>query len=296
MSYVFVDITANRVERHHNGLQLAEMTAPVTPASGWGHLYAKSDGKIYWKNDAGTETDLVAGGAGAVTSVSGTANRITSSGGATPVIDIAATYVGQTSITTLGTVSTGVWSATAIARNKIAALTANKALVTDASGFDTTSATTDTEIGYVSGVTSAIQTQLNKKGFTIVITGSQATIADATNYYSGAVQNNSGATADINRIYIPIACTLVAGYGFIVNAGTLGTGESGTFYARKNNTTDITISESVTTNATANTFNGTGLAGSFAAGDYVEAKWLTPTYATNPSQCRWVLTLYFIPT
>lgn len=50
----------------------------------------------------------------AVTSVTGTANRITSSGGATPVIDIAATYVGQSSITTLGTIGTGVWNGTAI--------------------------------------------------------------------------------------------------------------------------------------------------------------------------------------
>lgn len=50
-----------------------------------------------------------------VTSVSGTADRITSSGGSTPVIDIAATYVGQTSITTLGTVATGVWNGTTIA-------------------------------------------------------------------------------------------------------------------------------------------------------------------------------------
>lgn len=51
---------------------------------------------------------------GIVTSVSGTANRITSTGGTTPVIDIAATYVGQTSITTLGTVTTGTWNGTAV--------------------------------------------------------------------------------------------------------------------------------------------------------------------------------------
>lgn len=49
-----------------------------------------------------------------VTSVSGTTNRITSSGGTTPVIDIAATYVGQSSITTLGTIGTGVWQGTTI--------------------------------------------------------------------------------------------------------------------------------------------------------------------------------------
>lgn len=46
-----------------------------------------------------------------VTSVSGTLNRITSSGGATPVIDIDANYVGQASLTTLGTITTGTWNA-----------------------------------------------------------------------------------------------------------------------------------------------------------------------------------------
>lgn len=49
-----------------------------------------------------------------VTSVSGTANRITSTGGTTPVIDISASYVGQASITTLGTIATGTWNATPI--------------------------------------------------------------------------------------------------------------------------------------------------------------------------------------
>lgn len=42
-------------------------------------------------------------GGGGVTSVTGTTNRITSTGGTTPVIDISASYVGQSSITTVGT-------------------------------------------------------------------------------------------------------------------------------------------------------------------------------------------------
>lgn len=49
-----------------------------------------------------------------VTSVTGTANRITVTGTTTPQIDIAATYVGQTSITTLGTITTGTWNGTVI--------------------------------------------------------------------------------------------------------------------------------------------------------------------------------------
>ena len=47
--------------------------------------------------------------------VVGTADRITV---ASDAIDIASTYAGQSSITTLGTITTGTWSATAIAVNK----------------------------------------------------------------------------------------------------------------------------------------------------------------------------------
>lgn len=53
-----------------------------------------------------------------IRTITGTTNRITITNGAgtagDPAIDIAATYVGQTSITTLGTISTGTWQATAI--------------------------------------------------------------------------------------------------------------------------------------------------------------------------------------
>ena len=51
-----------------------------------------------------------------VVSVSGTSGTITAGGtAADPVLTIDAAYVGQTSITTLGTVATGTWNATAIA-------------------------------------------------------------------------------------------------------------------------------------------------------------------------------------
>ncbi len=49
-----------------------------------------------------------------VSSVSGTTNRITSTGGSNPVLDISASYVGQSSITTLGTIGTGVWQGSVI--------------------------------------------------------------------------------------------------------------------------------------------------------------------------------------
>ena len=54
-------------------------------------------------------------GAGTVINVSGTANRIAVTNNdntVSPILDIASTYIGQNSITTLGTVSTGVWNGT----------------------------------------------------------------------------------------------------------------------------------------------------------------------------------------
>ena len=45
-------------------VDVAEQTAPATPASGRMRVYAKSDGKLYAKNDAGTEYELTGGGGG----------------------------------------------------------------------------------------------------------------------------------------------------------------------------------------------------------------------------------------
>lgn len=64
----------------------------------------------FWRGDGTWGTPAGTG----VSSVSGTTNRITSTGGTTPVIDISASYVGQSSITTLGTIATGVWNGTLI--------------------------------------------------------------------------------------------------------------------------------------------------------------------------------------
>lgn len=54
---------------------------------------------------------------GALPIVAGTTNRISVASGGSPItytVNIAATYVGQTSITTLGTIATGVWNGTAV--------------------------------------------------------------------------------------------------------------------------------------------------------------------------------------
>lgn len=65
---------------------------------------------------------------------------------------------------TAGTILNAAINATAaIALSKLAAVTASRLLVSDASGFVSPSSVTSTEAGYLSGVTSAIQTQINAK-------------------------------------------------------------------------------------------------------------------------------------
>ena len=78
---------------------------------------------------------------------------------------------GDISIGTSGTAAIGsgvivnddVNSSAAIAFSKMADLTASRALVSDGSGDVSVSAVTSTEIGYLDGVSSAIQTQLDGK-------------------------------------------------------------------------------------------------------------------------------------
>ena len=48
----------NQVTTQDGYWQLPEISAPATPPSGSGRLYSKTDGKIYFKEDAGVEYDL----------------------------------------------------------------------------------------------------------------------------------------------------------------------------------------------------------------------------------------------
>lgn len=106
---------------------------------------------------------------GVATNLTGTATALNIGGNAATVTTNAnmtgdVTSVGNaTSIAAGVIVNNDVNASAAIALSKLAATTASRALVSDASGIITPATTTATEIGYVNGVTSAIQTQLNGK-------------------------------------------------------------------------------------------------------------------------------------
>lgn len=116
-------------------------------------------------------------------------------------------------------VNSDINTTAAIARSKLAALTANQAMITDASGFDTTSVTTATELSYVHGVTSPIQTQINS------ITGSGITslTGDVTGTGPGAavttISNLAVTNAKIANATIDLT-TKVTNKLPIANGGT----------------------------------------------------------------------------
>ena len=68
---------------------------------------------------------------------------------------------GVLTLTPLNIVNGDISGSAAIALTKLATLTASRSVVTDGSGVLTTSSVTSTELGYLSGVTSNIQTQID---------------------------------------------------------------------------------------------------------------------------------------
>jgi hypothetical protein len=59
-------------------VEMKYLSAPATPAAGYGRLYAKSaDGHVYWKDAGGTEYDLTSGGGGGGMSIGGAVTSAT---------------------------------------------------------------------------------------------------------------------------------------------------------------------------------------------------------------------------
>jgi hypothetical protein len=129
-----------------------------------------------------------------------------SSGDVTLNVDLAAITIGTAQVTGLGTAlaakqDTITGAATSITS---ANLTASRALASDGSGKVAVSSVTSTELGYLSGVTSALQTQLNAKApFT------QPVVSKSANYTAVAgdandliyMTNAAAATVTVPDLY-----------------------------------------------------------------------------------------------
>lgn len=140
--------------------------------------------------------------------ITGTVNRVTVTNGdgvaGNPTLDISSSYVGQASITTLGTIGTGTWQGTAIANAYIAS--GLDAVKIGAGSVD------NTEFGYLNGVTSAIQTQLNAKiGGTSGATDNAIIRADGTG--GATIQTSLTSIDDSGNIVVPTGAHIGLGTG-----------------------------------------------------------------------------------
>jgi hypothetical protein len=190
-------------------------------------------------------------------------------------------------ITGAGTVNRLAYFTAAQVIDDAAAITAARALISDANGIPTHSATTSTELGYVSGVTGAIQSQIDtaRRG-TILFAPSTINPVDNTTYYfsTGLFYLTTQTDADINL-----------GYAFKVigavisvsnNAGTAGSNEDSTLSLRNTTTpTSTTIGTFKTSVASNAQYEKTitGLNISVASTDFFALQWAFPAAATNPT-------------
>ena len=210
-----------------------------------------------------------------VISISGTTNRITVTGTSNAVIDIAATYVGQTSITTLGTITSGTWNGSIIGgtyggtgvNNGSSTITIAGNLST-ASALSIGTAATVNQLFYtsatntLSGLTNQINSGLLTDGSGniswVTVTGTGAPVLANSPVL---ITPNIGVANGTSLSLTSTTAATSSSTGSIITAGGIGVGKNiwiGSAFTATNSTTDgsvINIPSFTYTSSTVNPSN-----------------------------------------
>jgi hypothetical protein len=209
-------------------------------------------------------------GTAAVRTITGTADRVTITDGSgvsgNPTADIASTYVGQTSITTLGTVATGTWNATAIGVSKggtgLTATPTNGQLpIGNGSGYTLATLTAGTGVSITNGAGSitiaaptsgeaVAQSLLANGGFSIAQrgSGSRSTI-------TGNISSGSASVTSVSTVAALSVGMVVEGAGIPVGT-TIASIDSSTSFTMSANATTTTATLTIQPCTYNNAFTG----------------------------------------
>lgn len=136
----------------------------------------------------------------------------------------------------------------------------------------------------------------NKNLVINVRTQTNSNLGDAATYFlvTGVQAANRTSESVFTRCYIPTSGTITTVYGGAKVLGTLGSGENSTLAIRLNDTTDTTITSTLALTSASNSFSNTGLSISVNAGDFIDFKLTTATWATNPTLVTFSITALII--
>lgn len=167
----------------------------------------------------------------------------------------------------------------------LSSLTVSQILALDGSGNIQSLATATypslTELSYVKGVTSAIQTQLNTKGYTLGVLSVASNLAANQTYYFGNQPRALLGTATNTKVFIPKTGTIKRADITSYASTTTGTAQNISVNIRLNNTTD-TLVATVGAATAVRDFINTALNIAVVAGDYIEIKVVVATPFTTP--------------